>query len=188
MSPQRVLLIGSLVLAVGCGPSGVERREARDFAKLLRQISPEAHDLSTRETTAANELKIILEESGTLDFDGFRAKFEKSISELNLVRDRRRELLAKVSQGQWETPLVSGVQRVAIVTFQDGLVRIEGWIQMARNIRVRAELGREKEFPEVKLLLSQLATFVGEAQETPLSVQIQTLRSEYRFTESEITQ
>jgi len=183
--PIMALALG-LTLA-GCGPSRDERREALELAKLLRRISPEAKELLAGETLCAAELRITLEEAGSKDLSEFRERFDASVARLGVIRDRRRELQEKVRQGWWVTPLVHVVQASALVAFQDDLARTEAWIALAQNVRYRADLGRQRDFPEVATLKQQLEYFAGESLDAPLSRQLTALVDEYKFTEADIS-
>jgi hypothetical protein len=173
-------------MLAGCGPSRDEKKEALELAKLLRKIRPEMRELLDAEVLCANQLKITLEELGSKDFQEFRQNFDTSVGTMAVIRQRRRELQEKVRQGLWVTPLVHVVQGSALMEFQDDLSRTEGWIALAQSVRTRADMGRQREFPEVATLKRKLEFFVGEALETPLSRQLEALVAEYKFTEAEI--
>jgi hypothetical protein len=178
-----LVLITSLI---GCSRRQKEIAEGLSLARLLRRLAPEATDLMRQEQASANELRINLEESGNNDFSAFRESLRKSVETLSAVRDRRLELQRQVHQGNFDTPLVIVVQRDAEQEFQNQVTRTQTWIQLAQNVRLRADLGRMKTFPEVQVLTHQLLLFLSEAQDEPLSDQIQTLKNEYRFTDNEI--
>ena len=180
------LVLVLIAALTGCRTREREAAEALALARLMKRIAPEATDLLHQEQATANELRINLEESGSNDFSAFRESLSKSVETLISVRDRRMELQRQVRQGNFETPLVLVVQRDAITEFQNQITRTQTWIQLAQNVRLRADLGRMKGFPEVQVLTHQLLLFLSEAQDEPLSDQIQTLKNEYRFTDSEI--
>ena len=180
------LVLVLITLLTGCRRREKEVAEALALARLLRRLTPEATDLLHQEQASANELRINLDESGANDFSSFRESLNKSVATLISVRDRRLELQRLVHQGNYDTPLVIVVQRDAVQEFENQITRTQTWIQLAQNVRLRADLGRMKGFPEVQVLTHQLLLFLGEAQDEPLSDQIQTLKNEYRFTDSQI--
>jgi hypothetical protein len=180
------LVLASIVFLSGCTRKKDEIAEGLAMARLLRRLQPEASDLLHQEQATANELRINLEESGGSDFSAFRDSLSKSVATMISLRDRRLELQRQVRQGNFDTPLVIVVQRDATTEFQNQITRTQTWIQLAQNVRLRADLGRMKGFPEVQTLTHQLLLFLSEAPDEPLSDQIQTLKNEYRFTDNEI--
>ena len=88
----------------------------------------------------------------------------------------------------WESPMVFVVQHGALAQMRDESARTETWIEYALNIRLRSELGRTGEFPELVKLNKQLAAYLLLPLENPLNDQVQSLMEEFRFGEAELYQ
>jgi hypothetical protein len=177
------------VLAGGCiYRSPGEVREARALAVLLRSMAPEAAELQQQEYVDIDELRIILDETENEDFSKFRDRFSTSIDHLAAIRDKRSHLQAQIRDTTWKTPLVRAIQLDVLTVFQEEISRDDAWMELARNVRTRADLGRQRDFPEVPVLRRQLELFSGESHDNvPLFSQIQTLRAEYGFSPGEIS-
>jgi hypothetical protein len=183
------LLLVSIAASSGCAiRNRAELREALALARQLRSMVPEARELQRQEFMCIDELRITLDEAGRGEFSKFRDKFTLSIDTLSAIRDKRHTLQEKVREGSWETPLVRVVQMDALSMFQEEITRNEGWMALARNVRTRADLGRERDFPEVAVLRRQLELFTGEGDDDPpLFSQILMLRTEYGFSPGDIS-
>jgi hypothetical protein len=186
----RVALTAIPMLALcGCfGPPKSEINEAVGMARLFHRIAPEAQNLATEETKLAHELTLMIEEAGVESVEKFRQRFYGAVEKLGDIRDRRVALEQQVRQGISTTPLVKAVQEDAIQFFAEQINRDTVWLQMTANIRLRQELERKEDFPEMLTLHKALELFTGEVREDPLTGQIQTLQAEYGFTEEDISQ
>src|SRR5262245_19847956 len=167
------LVLLAMPLLDGCViRSHKEVVEALALAKTLYRIQPEAQELQQRERVAANELKIILEETYSITlptspnkithaaaYNRFQQKIKESFDKIRIIIERRRQLQEKIRQGVWETPLSHLVQENAVARFQEDLIRDETWVQLAKNLRLRQDLGREQEYPELQTLFRQLELF-----------------------------
>ncbi|HEX4138424.1 MAG TPA: hypothetical protein VHY84_27690 [Bryobacteraceae bacterium] len=178
-------LIATLLVA-GCGRQDREVAEGLSLARLLRRLAPEADDLVGREREIANQLRINLDQSGGDDFARFSNDLSMSVSDLTAITTRLAELRQQVHDGNFEAPLVLVVQRDAVAEFQNQINQIDGFVTLAKNIELRASLGRTKGFPEVDTLIHQLVLFLSQPHEDALSSQVQTLKNEYRFTDNQI--
>lgn len=180
------VLLGSTVLLAGCGRNDREVAEGLALARLLRRLAPEANDLVRQEREVANQLRINLDQSGSGDFAVFSKNLATSVDALTTIGTRLSELRQHVHDGNFEAPLVLVVQHDAEAEFQNQITQIEGFVTLARNIELRASLGRTKGFPEVDALIHQLVLFLSQPREEALGSQVQTLKNEYRFTDNQI--
>jgi hypothetical protein len=174
------------LLAAGCGRRDQELAEGLALARLLRRIAPEADDLVRRERVVANELRINLDQSGGGDFARFSSNLSSSTNDLMTIGSRLTELMRQVHDASFGTPLVLVVQRDAEAEFQNQINQIDGFVNLAHNIELRAKLGRTQGFPEVETLIHQLMLFLSQPREEALSGQVQTLKNEYRLTDNQI--
>lgn len=178
-------LVTTLLLA-GCGRRENEVAEGLALARLLRRLAPEANDLVRQEREVANQLRINLDQSGSGDFAVFSGNLRTSVEALTTISTRMTELRQHVHDGNFATPLVLVVQHDAETEFENQITQIEGFVTLARNIELRATLGRTKGFPEVDTLIHQLVLFLSQPREDALGSQVQTLKSEYRLTDNQI--
>jgi hypothetical protein len=181
-----VLPLVVALLAAGCGRQEREVAEGLALARLLRRLAPEADDLVRRERVVANQLRINLDQSGGGDFARFSSDLNSSTDELSTINSRLTELLRQVHDANFGTPLVLVVQHDAEAEFQVRIDQIDGFVNLARNIELRAKLGRTQGFPEVDTLIHQLMLFLSQPREEALSTQVQTLKNEYRLTDNQI--
>lgn len=190
-SPSRLALFLTAALALASSACTIrisnEVAEGLALGKMLHGLSAEAEELQHRENLAVNELRTILDQVGTGKFEEFRARFDASVDLLGGIRDRRRHIQSRIRQASWTTPLVRAVQADAVSMLQEEVGRNDAWIQMARNVRVRADLGRQDNFPEIPLLMRQLELFLGEIKDDPLRAQLLTLQSEYGFSDVDLS-
>lgn len=170
------------------GPRASEVTEAKVMARSLKVLAPGALELIQKEHVIANELKITLEEAASVDPEEFRKKFNSYVDRLVDMRNKRREILASLRQGLWDSPMVFVVQHSALAQMKDEIARTETWIEFAMNIRLRSELGRKGEFPEMLKLNKQLTAYLLLPPEDPLNDQVQGLMEEFRFGEAELFQ
>ena len=174
------------VLMAGCGRQQPELAEGLALARLLRRLAPEADDLTRREREVANQLRINLDQSGGGDFTRFSSNLTASTADLITISSRVTELKRQVHDANFRTPLVLVVRQDAETEFQNQINQIDGFVTLARNIELRAKLGRTQGFPEVDALIHQLMLFLNQPQEEALDSQIQTLKSEYLLSDNQI--
>lgn len=181
------LAAASIVFLSGCInvvplrlPSN-EKSEAIALARILRRLAPQAQELLRQENNLANELKVTLDESGGMEPNQFRQRFNSYVDRLVAIRDQREQIQETIRQSAWQSPMVQVVQHDAILMLQDEITRSETWIRLTQNVRLRTELGRQKDFPELTQLSHQLAGFLAQTGEDPLNTQIRSLQEEYRF-------
>ena len=163
-----------------------EVAEGLSLARFLRRLAPEADDLVRREREIANQLRINLDQSGGDDFARFSNNLSMSVGDLTAIKTRLTELRQQVHDGNFGAPLVLVVQHDAVAEFQNQINQIDGFVTLAKNIELRAALGRTKGFPEVDTLIHQLVLFLSQPHEDALGSQVQTLKNEYRFTDNQI--
>lgn len=174
--------------------------EARRLMALLNANTREAKDLLLQERTIANQLKVTLDELAppeqqqaegqpakalTGDPKQFRSRLKLYLQEMIAVKAGRENLLRKIEGFKSSSDLVFGVQQDAITYLQHELERTEGWISAARNVELRAELGRERQFPELPVLSKRLDNFLTEPFRDPLAEQVLDLIQEFRTELSE---
>jgi hypothetical protein len=174
------------VLMAGCRRNDQEVAEGLALARLLRRLAPEANDQVRQEREVANQLRINLDQSGGGDFARFSQNLKISVEALTTINTRLTELQQHVHEGNFQTPLVLVVQRDAEAEFQNQINQIGAFVTLARNIELRAALGRTKDFPEVDTLIHQLVLFLTQPREDALGSQVQTLKNEYRLTDNQI--
>jgi hypothetical protein len=179
------LLVVLSTFSAGCihfAPIGRigELPEAKALYKTLRDVSGEVRSLLIEEHAAANALKITLDELAERDAPAFRQRFDSYVDRFVAVRDRRRQILQTISHENYGSPLVHVVQQKAMRDFQDEIFRTEGWIRLAQSLRLRAELGRQKDFPEFAALSRQLEGFLSVPIEDSLSPPMAALEEEFR--------
>lgn len=163
----------------GCRPSSTELKEASNLEHILAEYAPAAKQLLLEENSLANELKVTLEESGGVENKQFGERFRSYEDRLVSLRDRRQQILDTISQGVYTTPFVFYVRDDAAVQLRDEIARTEAWIRFAKNVRLRVELGRQKDFPELGLLAKALDTYLGQPPESPLADQFDDLQKEF---------
>ncbi len=178
--------LATALLLAGCGRQEREVAEGLALARLLRRLSPEANDLVRREREVANQLRINLDQLGSSDFAKFSNNLKASVDELTTIDSRMTELRQQVHDANFGTPLVLVVQHDAEAEFENQIDQIEGFVTLARNIELRASLGRTQGFPEVATLIHQLVLFLTQPREDALGSQVQTLKNEYRLTDNQI--
>lgn len=182
-----------------CGPGRGEIAEAKDLAKVLRSLAPYTQELNDEEHHIANELKITLEEQEratkaaagstaevAAGIKQIRDRFSGYIDRLVATRNKRNDIRMKIEQGSWSSPLVAVVQRDAMSQLQDQISRNDAWIELARNVRLRAELGNPGPYPELDALSKQLSAYLAVPSEFSLARQVRDLAQEYSFSEGEI--
>jgi hypothetical protein len=174
------------LLVAGCGRQQREVAEGLALARLLRRLAPEADDLIRRERVVANQLRINLDQSGGGDFAIFSSNLSTSAGDLSTISSRITELQRQLHDASFGTPLVLVVQHDAEAEFQNHITQIDGFVTLARNIELRAQLGRKEGFPEVATLIHQLVLFLTQPREEALGSQIQTLKNEYLLTDNQI--
>ena len=202
-----VLIFMLAMCLAGCGSEYDEVGEAKRFASELKALVPAASKLIADEHDIANELKIILNESGVGSPPTSRAKTEGTqiepeilekkpetiqaklssfVDRLIALRNARQQLLANVRQGVWQAAMVFAVQMDAVGQLNYEIERTEAWLELAQNVRLRTDLGRKGDFPELPKLNHELDSYLQNSRETPLFSQILSLIDEYRFGYSEV--
>lgn len=187
------LTLVPLIMLTGCInivpiPRRGEKKEAIALAKVLLNLGPDAKTLLVDEHSCANDLKIDLDEAGDrVGAAGGREKFTSYIDRLITIRDKRQQIRATVGQGVYDSPMVFVIQHDAVVVLSDEITRTQTWIQFAQNLRLRAELGRTKDFPELSILTLKLSNFLNGPLEDPLYAQVRALQEEFRFGEGEVS-
>ncbi len=163
-----------------------EEAEGRVLARSLLDLGPEAKTLVDKEHVIANELKVTLEESAGLDKDTFISRFKQYVDRLVEVRDKRQQVFIAVADRQWSNALNKNVQRLVFNQLKAQIGRTQQWIEYTENIRLRAELGRKGDFPELPKLSKGLESYLTLPAETPLYDQVKILTEEYHFSEADL--
>ena len=82
--------------------------------------------------------------------------------------------------------MVFKVQTNCVSEMDEQILRDEQWIEWALGIRLRVEMGRQKEFPELQLLQHSLDNFLASPVTDPLSTQLRALLDEFRLGEAQL--
>jgi len=188
----RVLLLFVLsALSSGCIhfaplPYTGQREEARALGKLFKALTPEAREVVMKEHKAARELRITLDELGTLAQPEFTKRFSSYSEQLSAIQSKRRELHQALAQRQWSSPMVIAVQQGGVQQLQQDLARNQKWIELAEGVRLRVELGRKKDFPELTMLSHQLDIFLAAKSDLdPFADRIRALQEAFRLSETD---
>ena len=186
------LLCGSLLLC-GCInvlplPRVGEQAEAKEFGKTIRDVMPESERQLILEHTTAQKLRITLDEAATLPTQSFRDRFNGYIDQLIAVRSKRRDLRQRFKEKSWNSPMVFNVQANCVREIDEQIVRDQQWIEWALGVRLRVEMGQQKDFPELQLLQHSLDNFLSLPVMDPLSTQLRALLDEFRLSDAQIGQ
>ena len=210
-----VLFLSLLAVCLtGCNPDNKEVAEAKRFAADLRALLPTSNKLIDEEHDIANELRIVLNVFGVVNPatppgkpeplpakpeappanpEAPQAKPETLLTKLTLYVDRltalrnaRRQLLASVRQGVWQSAMVFAVQMDGVAELNYQINRTEAWLELAQNVRLRTSLNHKGDIPELPKLNHELDSYLMNSRETPILSQITSLLEEYRFSFAEI--
>ena len=146
-------------------PYAKQREEARSLGKILRALTPEARVEVTKEHRTAQELRITLDELAKLAKPDFISRFDSFSEQLRAIRKKRGELVQALGGQQWSSPMVGAVQQGAVEHLQSDMERDQKWLELAEGVRLRVELGREEDFPELTMLRQQLDIFLAAKSE-----------------------
>jgi len=186
-----VVLVVLSALSAGCihlvpMPYAGQRDEAKALGKILKSLMPGAHDEILKEHKVARELRITLDELGKLSGPEFTRRFNSYAEALNAIQTKRRELVQALGSRQWSSPMVRAVQIGGVQQLQQDLARDQKWIELAEGVRLRVELGREKDFPELTMLSHQLDIFLAsKSEENPFGNRMQALQEAFRLSETD---
>ena len=113
----------------------------------------------------ARELRITLDELAKLAKPDFTSRFDSFSEQLRALQKKRRELVQALGGRQWSSPMVQAVQLGAIEQLQKDVERNQKWFELVEGVRLRMELGREEDFPELTMLRQQLDIFLAAKSE-----------------------
>lgn len=188
----RVLLLVVLsALASGCIhlaplPYGGQRGEARELAQIFKALTPEAQAEVAKEHKVARELRITLDEVGKLPPPEFTKQFNFYSEQLLAIQSKRRELQQALNNRQWHSPMVRAVQQGAVEQLQQDLARTQKWLELVEGVRLRTELGRAGDFPELTTLSHQLDIFLAAKNNLdPFANRIRALQDAFRLSETD---
>lgn len=188
----RVVVLGVLSsLLTGCIhlvplPYAGQRDEAKALGKILKSLTPGARDEVLKEHKVVRELRITLDELGKISGPEFTRRFNLYAEELNAIQVKRRELVQAIGSRQWTSPMVRAVQQGGVQQLQQDLSRDQKWIELADGVRLRVELGREKDFPELAMLSHQLDIFLASKSDIdPFGNRVQALQEAFRLSETD---
>ncbi|MGH9579797.1 MAG: hypothetical protein ACRD2R_02285, partial [Terriglobales bacterium] len=182
-----VLLVVLSALSSACihlapMPNPGQRDEARALGKIFKALTPEAREEVVKEHKVTQELRITLDELGKLSRPEFTKRFNSYSEQLIAIQSKRRELQQALGSRYWNSPLVLAVQQGAVQQLQQDMARNQKWIELAEGVRLRVELGREEDFPELTMLSHQLDIFLAEKSDLdPFANRIQTLQEAFRL-------
>ncbi len=140
-----------------------------------------------KEHKVARELRITLDELGKLSQAEFTKRFNSYAEQLVAIQSKRRELQQALAQRQWKIPMVLAIQQGGVQQLQQDGERNQKWIELAEGVRLRVELGREKDFPELTMLSQQLDIFLAAKSDLePFANRIRALREAFRLSEADL--
>ena len=189
--PVGLLVVLSLLFS-GCIhlaplPYGGQREEARALGKILLSLTPEARAEVLKEHKVAQELRITLDELAKLARPEFTKRFHSYSEQFLAIQKKRRELVQALNSRQWSSPMVRAVQQGSIQLLQYDLERIQKWIELAEGVRLRVELGREENFPELTMLSKQLDIFLATTSALdPFGNRIRALQEAFGLSETDL--
>ena len=189
---QFLLLVVLSVLFSGCIhlaplPYTGQREEARALGKILHTLTPEAQTEVLNEHKVAQELRIMLDELAKLSKPEFSKRFSSYAEQFRAIQKKRGELVQALGSRQWSSPLVQAVQQTAVEHLQQDLERIEKWLELEEGVRVRVELGREEDFPELTMLEHQLDIFLAAKSDIdPFAIRIRALREAFSLSATDL--
>jgi alkylated DNA nucleotide flippase Atl1 len=167
-------------------PYAGQRDEARALGKILKSLTPEARDEVMKEHKVARELRITLDELSKLSGPEFTKRFNAYSEQMLAIQKKRRELVQALNSRQWDSPMVRAVQLGGVQQLQQDLSRNQKWIELAEGVRLRVELGREKDFPELTMLSHQLDIFLAaKSDEEPFAARMGALKDAFRLSETD---
>lgn len=186
-----MLLVTLSALFSGCIhfaplPYTGQRDEARALGKIFKAITPEAQDAVMKEHKVARELRITLDELRALSQAEFTKRFNSYAEQLLAIQNKRREQQQALGSRQWNSPMVRAVQQGGVQQLQQDMARNQKWIELAEGVRLRVELGREKDFPELLQLSHQLDIFLaGKSDLDPFADRVKALQEAFGLSEAE---
>jgi hypothetical protein len=189
---QLILLVVLSLLFSGCIhlaplPYAGQRDEARELGKMLKALSPEAQNEVLKEQKVAQELRIILDELAKLSKPEFNKRFHSYSEQLIAIQKKRQEIQQALGGRHWNSPMVRAVQQGAIQVLQYDVARNQKWLDLAEGVRLRVELGREEDFPELTMLSQQLDIFLAAKGDLdPFANRIRALQEAFGLSEADI--
>ena len=153
-------------LAAGClhpapAPYWGQRDEALALGRIFKALAPEAQDEAMREQKVAQELRITLDELAKLSRPQFTKRFNSYTEQLLAIKKKRHDLQQALESSPWNSPMVAAVQEGGVRQLQQDMERNQKWLELAEGVRLRVELGRDKDFPELTELSHQLDIFLA---------------------------
>ena len=186
-----VLLAVWSALSTGCIhfvplPYGGQRDEARALGKIFKALTPGAQEEVVKEHKVARELRITLDELAKLARLEFTQRFNGYAEQLRAIQNKRRELQQALGSRQWTSPMVLAVQQGGAQQLQQDMARTQKWLELAAGVRLRVELGREEDFPELTQLSHQLDIFLATKSDLePFANRIRALQEAFGLSEAD---
>lgn len=188
-----MLLVVLSALSSGCIhfaplPYGGQRDEARALGKIFKALTPGAQEEVVKEHKVARELRITLDELAKLSRPEFTQRFNGYAEQLSAIQNKRRELQQALGSRQWASPMVLAVQQGGAKQMQQDIVRTQKWLELAEGVRLRVELGREGDFPELTQLSHQLDIFLAsESDLYPFGNRIRALQEAFGLSDLDLS-
>ena len=185
------LLVILSALSSGCIhfaplPFSGQRDEARALGKIFKTLNSDAQQEVAQENKVARELRITLDELDQLKGPDFTKRFNSYSEQLMAIQSKRRELQQALSSRQWNSPMVRAVQQGGVQQLQQDIARNQKWIELAEGVRLRVELGRKQDFPELTMLSHQLDIFLASTSDlNPFTNRIRALQEAFRLSETD---
>jgi hypothetical protein len=184
-------LVVCSMLAAGCFhpapmPYGAQRDEAQALGRILKALKPEVLEEVMSEQKVARELRITLDELAKLSYSQFIKRYNSYTEQLVAIKKKRREILQALDSSQWNSPLVAAIQEGGVRQLQQDQERNQKWLELADGVRLRVELGRRKDFPELVELSRQLDIFLATPTDPdPFANRLQVLKEAFGLSEAD---
>lgn len=183
-------LVVCSMLAAGCFhpapmPYGAQRDEAQALGRILKALTPEAQEEVMKEHKVARELRITLDELAKLSRSEFTKRFNSYTEQLLAIKKKRHEMQQVLDSSQWNSPLVAAIQEGGVRQLQRDQERNQKWLELTDGVRLRVELGRQKDFPELVELSRQLDIFLATPTDPdPFANRLQVLKEAFGLSEA----
>jgi hypothetical protein len=184
-------LVVCSMLAAGCFhpapmPYGAQRDEAQALGRTLKALTPEVVEEVMKEHKVARELRITLDELAKLSRSEFTKRFNSYAEQLFAIKKKRQEMQHILDSSQWNSPLVAAIKEGGVWQLQRDIERNQKWLELADGVRLRVELGRKQDFPELAELSGQLGIFLAiQTDLNPFAKRLQVLKDAFDLSETD---
>ncbi|MFN0122947.1 MAG: hypothetical protein ACKV2V_20800, partial [Blastocatellia bacterium] len=113
-------------------------------------------------------------------------RFQSYSEQLLSIQNKRNELQQALGSRSWTSSMVLAVEQGGLRQLSQDMERNQKWLELAEGVRLRVELGREKDFPELTMLSHQLDIFLASKSDLdPFGSRMQALREAFGLKESD---